>query len=220
MPSSRQQDDRYEQSVRVVTAFFAAVIGFGLKNLLDATEGGQISAHKWPFFLVTIFLFLRYLLGSANHLWAEYVSGTSEVREWPNVRIVKDFAFLVVFGVLAATMCYAPSALQFYRQGIYLVLVALAWVGIDWIFHRLVLKTNTRWNFWLLLNGIQLIFFVIAWYLAYIRFGNPPWTTWSWSLILLVSSTASILLIDLLLQLRQFDQGNEKSQSSGPESLP
>jgi hypothetical protein len=210
MPSSRQQDGRYEQSIRVVTAFFAAVIGFGLKHLLDATQGGQISAHKWPFFLVTIFLFLRYLLGSANHLWAEYVTGTPEDKKWPNIRVVKDFAFLVAFGVLAATMCYAPSALQFYLQGIYLVLVAVAWVIIDFIFYLFALKTiNIRWMFWLLLNGTQLIFFVVALYLAHIRVGNPPWTTWSWSLVLLVPATASILLIDLLLQLRQLAQGNQ-----------
>jgi hypothetical protein len=66
---------RYEPSIRAVTVFFAAVLGFGLKHLLDTDytqKTADIYTYKWLFFLVAVFIFLRFLTGSANHLWLEY----------------------------------------------------------------------------------------------------------------------------------------------------
>jgi hypothetical protein len=46
--------------------FFAALIGFGLKHILDANPSayGDIVVHRWQYFLVSVFLFLRFFLGS------------------------------------------------------------------------------------------------------------------------------------------------------------
>ncbi len=60
---------RYEQSIRTITAFFAVLLGFGIKKLLDS--GVELGGDKWPCFILSVLLFLRYLLGSANHLWLE-----------------------------------------------------------------------------------------------------------------------------------------------------
>src|SRR5437879_4207317 len=63
---------RYDQSIRVITAFFAALLGFGLKNLLD--NKSLPSDMPAPCFILSVLLFLRFILGSANHYWYDYVN--------------------------------------------------------------------------------------------------------------------------------------------------
>jgi hypothetical protein len=65
---------RFENCVRSILAFFAALIGFGLKHILDADPKayGDIVAHRWQYFLVAVLLFLRFFIGSANHLWLRH----------------------------------------------------------------------------------------------------------------------------------------------------
>jgi hypothetical protein len=55
---------RFENCVRSILAFFAALIGFGLKHILDADPKayGDIVAHRWQYFLVAVLCFLDFLL--------------------------------------------------------------------------------------------------------------------------------------------------------------
>jgi hypothetical protein len=56
---------RFENCVRSILAFFAALIGFGLKHILDADPKayGDIVAHRWQYFLVAVLLFLIFFIG-------------------------------------------------------------------------------------------------------------------------------------------------------------
>ena len=78
-PSPLREDfegrKRYEQSVRVATVFFSVVMGFGLKHILEPPTGHGINPEtdRWACFFIALLLFIRFLFGSANHLWDEYV---------------------------------------------------------------------------------------------------------------------------------------------------
>src|SRR4051794_9994756 len=96
---------RYDQSVRVITAFFAALLGFGLKNLLDGRNLPQDVAG--PCFVLSAILFLRFLIGSANHYWHDFLNTDSlpESKPAKPARVLWDFLVLILFGIVAAFTC-------------------------------------------------------------------------------------------------------------------
>jgi hypothetical protein len=51
---------RYETSIRSASQFFAALIGFNLKHILDAKPETGIGSHKIFFLCLSVFLFLRF----------------------------------------------------------------------------------------------------------------------------------------------------------------
>jgi hypothetical protein len=157
-----------DQSVRVLTTFFAALIGFGLKHLLDS----PIPGVGWLAFLLAIVVFLRFLTGSANHLWREHVkAGVEACDHW---LYALDLGFLVIFGVIALAICYARTAEGFFLMSAVLLLTALGWGGLD----HLILSgkanhardgakiryadSKTRWSFWFPLDCIHFVAFLLA----------------------------------------------------------
>ena len=54
---------RYESAIRVMTSFFAVLLGFGLKRLLDTTDFWPPGASG-PCFILAVLLFMRFLIGS------------------------------------------------------------------------------------------------------------------------------------------------------------
>ena len=113
-------------SVGVVTALFAALTGFGLQHLLARTD---VDAFERPLsFLVAILLFLRFLTGSANHLWYEHVreSIIDPNKEFGRKEFALDLGFLTVFGCLAAFMCHASIPVCFFGFAFVLVGAAVA----------------------------------------------------------------------------------------------
>jgi hypothetical protein len=57
--------------VRVFTVFFSALVGFGLKRLLDVQTPADFLIDRRPCVILCVLLFLCFLTGSANHLWFE-----------------------------------------------------------------------------------------------------------------------------------------------------
>src|SRR2546427_10582312 len=120
---------RYEQTIRVVTVFFSALIGFGLKKLLDAGTEDLVGLNRWLCFILAVLLFLRFLLGSANHLSLEYTW-----QEHPGASpgpLTRDILFLITFGILALWICYSTSIREFLSRSAWLPAVGFVWSGLD-----------------------------------------------------------------------------------------
>ena len=162
---------RYESAIRTVGAFFAVLLGFGLKRLLDSADpafeplGGQYLC-----FLLCVLLFLRFLLGSSNHMWFEFVrpdlktDSTWQSRPW---LVMNDFAFLIVFGIVCMAMCYsaqiaqtvgAPHLATFLGFNAMLAAIAIAW-GLAYE----AKVPGGHWAFWVGINGVHLASVLIAW---------------------------------------------------------
>ncbi len=150
---------RYEATIRVVTAFFAALIGFGLKQLLDVRykPDMELSAFWLPCFITAVSLFLRFITGSANHLWLEYVRYDPALK-WS---FAVDILFLAIFGVIAPLICYSDSLAQFLYLSASLSFVALAWGSIAPCLENR--SEQGQWQEWLWIDGFHCGVFVFAW---------------------------------------------------------
>jgi len=214
-----QANPRYLQSITVVTLFFAALLGFGLNHLLETehTEKGSIIAdHRWGFFFVAVFIFLRFLTGSANHLWLEYVSDPRDDRlKMDDVLFTWDLAWLTLLGCLGVAMCYSKEGYTFFIYTASLLLAALIWSILDWDFRR----RQWRWAIgdwaptWILLNAIQLGFVLCGLLAGYLESLGPgllgSWLTalamdraLGLRLLIVGFVSAVILAIDFYQQLR------------------
>jgi len=150
---------RYEQSIRVITTFFAALLGLGLKNLLDPKFGPE--NVRWLCFLMSVFLFLRFLLGSNNHLWFEFVKPDlkpDEPRMAPRGRILNDFVFLIVFGLIGVAICYSSNVEEFLKRNLILTGVAFLWVIVYAVLGRSPKwQSEGDWSHWRWVNIIQFL---------------------------------------------------------------
>jgi hypothetical protein len=225
--NNAEHKKRFEKIIQVAVAFYAALTGFGLKHMLDAERSSDyLSAniYKWPFFIVAMLLFFRILAGAANHLWAEYVrghpkyvsSGEPTPSHVTNRLLIKDVAFLTVFGLFAELMCYARSPQAFFLAGLVFLIVASVWSAMHliprYIWH---IATVDDWIFWAVLDPLMAVAFFFAW----LMWGNSSpilgWTLpilgWNSSLTMLVTISIIFFFIDLSrqfeqLQSRQFEQ--------------
>jgi hypothetical protein len=215
-PQERREQDkapvfpRYNPSINVFTVFFAAVLGFGLQNLLSLhTEranktaeiyGLELLPYKWLFFLVATFIFLRFLTAAANNLWLEYQKYEREYRSRDDVYVGVGFFWITVFGCLGAYLCYANRPSEFFWRAGVLFFVTLWGSGLQWLWSYLG-RTRPRgqWGWWFsLMNGLQLAAVVGFW-----RTG--VWWDWTVGVRLLFLAVASflILVIDFYWQLKQ-----------------
>src|SRR5262245_1292150 len=143
---------RYEQSIRVITALFATLLGFGLKHLLDS--GFQPEHARIPCFLVALLVFLRFLLGSANHYWIEYVKpdmADNYVPDFSVVRVLFDFVALILFGVFGMNICYAETLPTFLYRLNWLAGAAVIWALVDLLRHGNSPR-DYLWFAWFLIN--------------------------------------------------------------------
>jgi len=183
-----------EPGVRVLLAFFAALVGFGLKALLDKPfpEAGLLA------FLTAVFLVVRFIVGAANHLWYEY--SRQPGSEIAKAAYARDLAFLIVFGVLAALMCYSKSGAAFLGWAAAIPFSALVWGLMD--------RVSQKWQFWRTLNAVHLLALLAA--LAALElprhgvgplvlFGWSPSRMYAWWFVLLVG--VAILCWDFWQQL-------------------
>src|SRR5947209_1707933 len=118
--------DRYENSIRVISAFFSALIGFSLKNLLDLAKADKTAAADWwSALILAVLLFLRFLLGSANHLSLVHVK--ARPTESTRYHLIFDLFFLVLFGLVALRMCYSENLLDFFIYNAVYLVFAVVW---------------------------------------------------------------------------------------------
>lgn len=102
---------QYESITRVCTVFFSAVIGFGLNHILQQQPPVPIAADRWPCFILAFLLFLRFLFGSANHLWFELVRPQAPTPS--SLFILWDIVCLISFGLIALWICDSTSTAGF-----------------------------------------------------------------------------------------------------------
>ena len=218
---------RYEQATRVITAFFAVLLGFGLKKLLDQEEFTPANA-QWPCFFMSVLLFLRFLLGSSNHMWFEFVrpdiSQTSTFTA-SGIRILNDFIFLVVFGLIGVAICYSTTLDEFLKLNLLLTGVALIWVVV----YAAIFKSRKRtredaipegeWGYWWWINLLQFsVVFAVLHLTTPNEWGTILWPSyfpgeaWDWSLAALVIVYFVIFIIDFRKQLAVLDTSSPGAQ--------
>jgi hypothetical protein len=208
---------RYEQSTRVITAFFSVLLGFGLKNLLDPKALDAANA-RWPCFLMSVFLFLRFLLGSSNHMWLEFVhpddtkvDGTVTEFNVSRFQILKDFFFLVIFGLVGMTICYSTTVEEFLNGNLRLTGIALVWVFINLVIGCFREMPPGKWSYWLWVNLAQFFsILVVHCFVIPRHWGTIPYwlsfslpgPAWEWSLFILVVVYLVIFTWDFSTQLK------------------
>ena len=215
---------RYEQSIRVMTTFFAALLTLGLKKILDGPPL-VFGIDTWPCFFLSVFIFLRFLLGSSNHMWVEFVNVDRDSPALPTTgvphpaRIISDFVFLLALGLIGFAMCSAADLRTFFNLNIALLGMALCWS----VFYRLIaygktpfstkpLEEKTTWNFWLYINALQLLA-VLS--IKFSAFGNsfgrvPPWlwpdqylgVPWRTPMVILVAVYFALFILDVYEQMK------------------
>jgi len=234
--NNAEHKKRFEKTIQVAVAFYAALTGFGLKHILDA-EGSSdfLAMNKWPIFIVAVLLFFRILAGAANHLWAEYVRGYPKyVRGYPqrvqtgqsqplvsktavNRLLIKDVAFLTVFGLFAELMCYATSPQAFFLAGFLFLVVAFLWSQA----HRIIVNswhitTVGNWRFWARLDLLMAGVFLFAWLI----WGRLGWTVpvlgWNSSLTILVAVSIILFYVDLSKQFGELQSNPSKEDQNEP----
>jgi hypothetical protein len=193
--------NRFEPGIRVVGALFAATIGFGMKHILDASEG-TMAIHKWPLFATSLVFFLKFLVGSSNHLWYEHIDNS--INRHPNVLVILHITFLIIFGLFAAGMCYADSILQYHLIAILFLGIALAWNIVDFVVRRAVGDPpRGNWRFWIWTNLGHGALFAFSWPLHNTVVGSQIGFGWTWSWLVLFLGSSAILHLELVLQYDQ-----------------
>jgi hypothetical protein len=173
----------YEPTTRVCTVFFSAVIGFGLNHLLQQLPPVAIAADRWPCFILAFLLFLRFLFGSANHLWHELVR--AQAPKPSSLFILWDIVCLITFGLIGVWICYSTTIPEFLCSnlifGIAAALVALVNVVRGDPTRRFAVS-------WLVMNLVQVA--VVA-----------AQRSWDYPLIYLIAVYLLLLLVDAFVQL-------------------
>jgi len=189
---------RYEQSVRVITAFYAVLLGFGLRRLLDNSSLGE---DRWLYLILASLFFLRFLLGSANHLWFEYVSKNPvHVHEgW----FLFDVFLLIVFGVIGLIICYESDTKGFLQWNCWLGGVATIGACVYWQRRRCD-PTSGPWTFWVWINLLQTGFALLVLILHTWVDTLPKLPGWPVDATLALLSVAYLILLlfDVSRQLR------------------
>jgi hypothetical protein len=212
--AGRPEYPRYESSIRIVTVFFAAVLGFGLKHLLDlpthfAKTPVEICnykwvAYRWLFFLVATFIFLRLLTASANYCWLEYLKYERPYHPRDDLLIIGGFSWLTIFGCFGAYLCYADTPSQFFWRASYL-LTATFVASVLQVLVALFSSITSRWISWTTPVGrwVWGWFVVNTFQLAAVLVlmkGGLGWT-WDVKLLALGIVSAVILFFDVRWQL-------------------
>lgn len=111
------QVHQHEPTLRVCTVFFSALIGFALTRFfrIDSTIP---EVSRWPCFAAALLLFLRFLFGSANHLWYELVREKAD-KKAKRSELYWHLACLIAIGVLAVYICDSSSVRQFLWRNLY-----------------------------------------------------------------------------------------------------
>ena len=150
----------FEPTIRAVTAFFAALIGFDLKHLLDLQPPHPLAPHTVPCFLIAIFLFLRFITGSANHLYVEHVK--AQTKSFLLFGI--DIAFIVIFGIVASFISYARNLTWFFGLSAAFLFSAIIWGFVNnAISSRIHHPDRGNWRAWRYINLVHGFIFGVAW---------------------------------------------------------
>jgi hypothetical protein len=228
---------RYESAIRVISAFFAVLLGFGLRKILDGQTFTPPEA-QWPCFFLSVLLFLRLLLGSSNHMWFEFVRPDLKADStWTasKLQVMNDFLFLVAFGLIGVAICYSHGLPMFLNLNILLAALGivwavgyevLAWLSVQYFRGKKRIPAG-KWGFWLGINLAQLASLLLVKH-GLIPAGLgvvKPWPDfmpgppWEWSLAILTLLYFVILIVDLVCQLNVL-AGNPPPAAAVADNAP
>jgi hypothetical protein len=186
---------RFESALRIALTFYATLVSFGLRHILDisADDPRTIGNYKWYFFFSALFLFSRFLLGAANHLWVEHIWRNRDLEhEIPKPAYFffgLDLGFITMFGCFATLLAYLKTANEIFLVAIVFLLVVIGWGFLDQILRDYrKFKSALDWGFWLKINCFHLVFIAVAWALQLQDSLKPA----AW-IILTVASTVSLV---------------------------
>jgi hypothetical protein len=102
-----------EAGFRAILTLFAAVVGYGLKHILDFNAGGdapeglrQLAQFRWPLFIVAIATFARFVVGAAIHITYEHIRlGNKAFR----LTYLLDILFVSVYGLISRCVLCANT---------------------------------------------------------------------------------------------------------------
>jgi hypothetical protein len=156
--SSQPQLYHHEPTLRVCTVFFSALIGFALTRFFRV-DSPMPQVMRWPCFAAALLLFLRFLFGSANHLWYELV----RPQETPTAKrgeLYWHLSCLIVIGILAVYICDSTSVSQFLWRNLLFGIVGIVFNGLTDYF------TGTIWvKEWMIVSGCHVVAVCLALYL-------------------------------------------------------
>jgi hypothetical protein len=168
-----------ERCIEVVLATFGALAGFALVRFMTTAPPNvpnplqsQPDELNWLIFALAALL-LRYMLGSAVHLYRAYVplrdaTSTTPVLPdwWTIVFFFKDLFFLVLFGLLAIKITQSVDVPEFINRSAIFILWGLIWGLIDFgvrcvqaAFTNIPMNLANYWleiN-WIIMDAVQYI---------------------------------------------------------------
>lgn len=181
-----------EPITRVVLTLFAAIIGFGLKKIIEENAiDSNFGVDNWIIFLITLSLSVRFFIDSAVHTAVQYVQNNPA----PNIlNFIYDMLLLITLGTLIAFLCYADSPEVYLKLSILFFGLVIAWWAIEWIFWSLPIGL-----YWIIINLAHLAVYVVV-FLKVSGSGDGIISAWYWYGIL--SASIVFLILDLYLQLK------------------
>ncbi len=114
--------------IRAVVALFAAIVGFGLKTLLEVRPGisAEMTEHRWLLFVILLMLVFRFVCGASVHLAELYAERVLDAN-----RISFDLFSLVLFAVCLLQVTLATSLDDFFLRLTIPIAAAVAWAGVQ-----------------------------------------------------------------------------------------
>jgi hypothetical protein len=111
---------------------------------------------------VAVFIFLRLLTGSANHLWLEYAKYDRGDYRGRDLLFTLDVASLTLFGCFGVAICYSQTADRFFYWTYWFLILAFGWSIYDLV-RNMMSRARQRkseigtWALmWMGLNVVQL----------------------------------------------------------------
>jgi hypothetical protein len=158
-----------ERCIQVVLATFGALSGFALVTFITTAPPNAPNPIQsrpdelnWLIFALAALL-LRYMLGSAVHLYRTYVPptplGTPALPDWWTIIFFfKDLFFLVLFGLLAIKITQSVDVPEFINRSAIFILWGLIWglidFGLRFIQAAITARPMNLANYWLEINWI------------------------------------------------------------------
>lgn len=195
-PGSKEPSMHYtEPGIRVITVFFAALVGLGLAHIADVTvlNGPDSYPDDFTCFILAVLLFLRFLLGSANHLWYEHSRPRGKAD---TLQLGIDLLFLIFYGLIAVYTCYAKTLEQFLWSSVVLLGVACAWSWIE----AACKSHKRRWKDWIFIDFVQISFLLLV--LAWVIDVGDLWFGYAWWKVILLPVYSLCLVADFRVQMQ------------------
>lgn len=191
-----------EPTIRVVLILFAAILGYGFKNILDNADaiGGTYGVNGWILFLITLSLAIRFFTGFINHTSSRYLQSSKDITDEAAWEFIIDICILILSGVLLSAVCYSESPAEYLLLSIAFLTLAIIWELIE----RYVWKVD-KWFFWFKIDFVLIILYLMILCIEYYGILRPDFrilnfVEWPW-LVLLVFSLAS-MVVDIRSQIR------------------